>query len=60
MKRLQQLNVFDRLMAAISFAEVNEAGTAVKIMEGEKQQRQRKRAQKAPEKQVEQRPRLHM
>ncbi|HMA66263.1 MAG TPA: hypothetical protein VKO20_00455 [Desulfosalsimonadaceae bacterium] len=60
MKRLQQLNVFDRLMAAISFAEVNEAGTAVKIMEGEKQQRQRKRTQKAPEKQVEQRQRLHM
>lgn len=59
MKRLQQLNVFDRLMAAISFAEVNEAGTAVKIMEGEKQI-QRKRAQKTPEKQVEQRPRLHM
>ena len=60
MKRLQQLNVFDRLMAAISFAEGNEAGTAVKIMEGEKQQRQGKRTQKAPEKQVEQRPRLHM
>ena len=60
MKRLQQLNVFDRLMAAISFAEINETETAVKIMESEEQQRQGKRTQKAPEKQMDQRPRLHM
>lgn len=60
MKRLQQLNVFDRLMAAISFAEINEADTAVRIMEGEKRQSQQKRSKKAPEKQADQRPRLHM
>ncbi|MGM0454369.1 MAG: hypothetical protein ACQERN_14525 [Thermodesulfobacteriota bacterium] len=60
MKRLQQLNVFDRLMAAISFAEIHEADTAVRIMEGEKRQRRQQRSKKAPEKQADQRPHLHM
>lgn len=60
MKLFQNLNFFDRLMAAISFAELDESGTAKAIMETEKSRGNRKRSRKAPEKQADNRPRLQM
>jgi len=60
MKVFQKLNRFDRLMAAISFAESNEQNTAVHILEDTEQPKAKRRARKAPEKQNDNRPRLQM
>jgi hypothetical protein len=60
MKLFQKLNFFDRVMAAVSFAELNESDTARGIMETGKNRKKQKRARKAPEKQADNRPRLQM
>ncbi len=60
MKLFQKLNLFDRLMAAISFAEVNEKDTAIEIMDSRKRQRKNRRARKAPEIRSDNRQRLQM
>ncbi|MBS3757832.1 MAG: hypothetical protein KGY61_04140 [Desulfobacterales bacterium] len=60
MKLFQKLNAFDRLMAAISFAEANEQSTAIGIMESKKRQEKRRQSRKAPEKRTDDRPRMQM
>ncbi|MFP4225418.1 MAG: hypothetical protein ACLFRF_01705 [Desulfobacterales bacterium] len=60
MKLFQKLNPFDRLMAAISFAEANEQDTAIEITETPKRQEKGRRARKAPENRADNRERLQM
>jgi len=60
MKLFQKLNPFDRLMAAISFAEVNEKDTAIEIMDSQKRRKKSRRVRKTPENQADNRQRLQM
>lgn len=60
MKLFQRLNPFDRLMAAISFAEGNEGQTASSIMETGKGRNKRPRTRKTPENQAENRQQLRV
>lgn len=61
MKLFRKLRPFDRLMAAVSFAEANEAETALRIMEEARGARKRRHVRKAPENRKEDnRPRLQI
>ncbi|HMA85880.1 MAG TPA: hypothetical protein VKN73_09270 [Desulfosalsimonadaceae bacterium] len=60
MKLFQKLNPFDRLMAAISFAEANEQDTAIEITKNPKRREKGRRAKKAPENRADNRERLQM
>lgn len=55
MSELKKLNKFDRLMAAVTFAEAGEHKTAIELME-KGQEKKQKRMVKKSEKRTEQRP----
>ncbi len=60
MKLFKNLNAFDRMMAAISFAEGNEDQTAVAILESGKRRRKSLRVKKTPEQRTDKRQQLRM
>ena len=55
MMGLKKLNTFDRIMAAITFAEAGEHKTAIRLME-QGQKKKQKRLVKKSEKRADQRP----
>jgi len=59
MLEFKKLNKFDRLMAAITFAEAGEHETAIKLMDQGKK-KQQKRIVKKSEKRADQRPVLRV
>ena len=60
MNFLKRLNIFDRLMAAITFAEAGEHKTALKFLESEKTMKKRPENQKRAENRPAQRPVIRM
>ncbi|MBS3754497.1 MAG: hypothetical protein KGY56_02230 [Desulfobacterales bacterium] len=52
MKLLSKLNPFDRIMVAVTFAEVNESETARRIISDPETKTRKRRSRKAPEKQA--------
>jgi hypothetical protein len=59
MDNFKKLSRFDRLMAAITFAEAGEVKTAIEVMP-EVRQKKKKRITKRPAKQADQRPTLRV
>ncbi len=55
MLNFKKLSKFDRLMAAITFAEAGEAGTAIELMDMDGKKKQKKIVKKS-EKRIDQRP----
>ncbi|NOY69989.1 MAG: hypothetical protein GXP53_11000 [Deltaproteobacteria bacterium] len=60
MKIFKRLNFFDRLMAAISFAEAGEHKTAMKFMEADTGKQKRRQKQKNARVRQDQRPAMRM
>ncbi len=60
MRLFQKLNFFDRIMAAVSFAEADEYETARGILDTEKRRGKRRSTRKTPEKRADDRPRIQM
>ncbi|MBW1641599.1 MAG: hypothetical protein JRJ76_02045 [Deltaproteobacteria bacterium] len=59
MLNFKKLNKFDRLMAAITFAEAGESETAIKLMD-QGQKKKQKRIVKKSDKRADQRPVLRV
>lgn len=60
MKFLKRLNFFDRLMAAITFAEIGEHKIAIRFLEADRELRKRPEKRKRDEKRPDNRPVLRM
>ena len=60
MKFLKRLNLFDRLMAAITFAEMGEHKTALRFLSSDKDLKKRATKQKRNTKRPENRPQIRM